>query len=84
MTKTVPYDGLYCDDRMVGDPKYYLGGKPVNADMRIPDEYLESVCFVCVKVPLENGQHRIEFAGTGLLSASRLSRDCMNRVSVGL
>lgn len=30
MTKTVPYDGLYCDDRMVGDPKYYLGGKPVN------------------------------------------------------
>jgi hypothetical protein len=67
MTKCVPYDGLYCDERITGFPKYYLGGKPVDADMRVSEDYLESVCFICVKVPLENENYRLEFAGTGFI-----------------
>jgi hypothetical protein len=67
VTKKVPYEGVYCDTRMGGVPKHYLNCKPANADMRIPDEYLESVCFLCVKFSGPDDEEIIEFVGTGFL-----------------
>jgi hypothetical protein len=68
MTKFTPYDGIYCDDRMAGSPKYYLGGKPANADMRIPDEYLKGVFFLSVRKTAKSGQKEIDlFIGTGFI-----------------
>jgi hypothetical protein len=67
VTKKIPYEGVYCDTRMGGFPKFYLGCKPANADMRIPDEYLESVCFLCVKIPEPDGDDTHQFIGTGFI-----------------
>lgn len=68
MRKYVPYDGIYCDERMGGYPKYYLGGKPANADMRIPDEYLKGVFFLSVRKTAKSGQAEIDyFIGTGFI-----------------
>ncbi len=61
MTATVPYNGFYSDDRMGGFPKSYLACKPANADMRIPDEYLDGVCFICVR----DVDGNFQFFGTG-------------------
>jgi hypothetical protein len=69
VTKKVPYEGVYCDTRMGGVEKYYLNCKPANADMRIPDEYLKGVCFLCVRIP-GSGEHASdtdEFIGTAFM-----------------
>lgn len=53
---------------MAGVPKYYLGGKPANADMRIPDEYLKGVFFLSVRKTAKSGQEEIDyFIGTGFV-----------------
>jgi hypothetical protein len=55
---------IYCDTRLGGVKKYYLGGRPADANMRIPNDYLESVCFICVKVQGVAGEDDF-FIGTG-------------------
>ncbi|MDX6498107.1 MAG: hypothetical protein QOG23_1367 [Blastocatellia bacterium] len=68
MKSETPYNGLYCDNRMGGWPKYYLGHKPANADMRIPDEYLDGVVFLCVRKTAKSGLEEIDyFIGTAFL-----------------
>lgn len=68
MSKYIPYDGLYCDRRMGGFPKYYLGGKPASADMRIPDEYLKGVFFLSVRKTAKSCEEEIDyFIGTGFV-----------------
>jgi hypothetical protein len=54
---------------MTGVEKWFLGYKPENFDMRIPDEYLKGTCFLCVKVPNEPpmpGEHDF-FIGTAFV-----------------
>lgn len=54
---------LYCDSRLFGVERWYYD-KPKDADMRVPDEILESICFLCVKVQGE-GSVFDHFIGTG-------------------
>lgn len=55
---------LYCDTRMGGVKRWYIG-KPEDADMRIPDNHLDCVCFICVKVKNSFGAEEDFFIGTG-------------------
>ena len=55
---------LYCDTRLGGVKRWYIG-RPKDADMRIPDDVLDSVCFICVKVPGGHGAEVDFFIGTG-------------------
>lgn len=59
-----PSHGLYCDERAGGVKKYYLGDAPASVRMRIPNNYLDCVCFICVKVT-RFGQEEDFFIGTG-------------------
>lgn len=53
----------YCDSRLGGLPRWYIG-RPKDAKMRVPDELLECVCFLAVKVR-ENGTEVYKYGGTG-------------------
>ena len=55
---------LYCDERMDGVKEYYLGVESESVSMRIPNNYLDSVCFICVKVANSVGVEDF-FIGTG-------------------
>jgi hypothetical protein len=49
---------LYADTRLVGATKWVLGD-PSEADMRVPDELLSSVCYLCTEI---NGN--LKYGGT--------------------
>src|SRR5258708_14019990 len=58
---------------------YYLGRKPDNADMRIPDEYLQGVCFISVRKTAQSGQEEIDyFIGTAFVVAGPTRWPTMN------
>jgi hypothetical protein len=58
-------DGLYCDERAGGVKEYYLGDPPASVKMRIPNNYLDCVCFICVKVRRSLAEEEDFFIGTG-------------------
>lgn len=65
MDNTLNDGNLYCDTRIGGIEKwYYL--TPKDAEMRIPDDLLDTVCFLCVKVQGKYGLIDY-FIGTGFL-----------------
>ena len=41
---------MYCDDRL---GERWFSHKPDDADMRVPDDIKDSVCFLCVKTPTQ-------------------------------
>jgi hypothetical protein len=55
---------LYCDHRMGGKGRWVFGD-PDDTKMRIPDDNLDSVCFLCVKVRDAAGFEYDYFIGTG-------------------
>jgi len=57
LTKTYPQ--LYCDTRLGGKP-HWLIGQCEDINMRVPDEVLECVCFLCV-----NDRGTYKYGGTG-------------------
>jgi len=54
---------LYCDERM-GGVKRWVIGDPAEMNMRINEQYLKTVCFICVKVSTNCGEQDL-FIGTG-------------------
>lgn len=55
MNNTRSDGNLYCDTRIGGIKRWYIG-KPKDANMRIADDHIECVCFLCVKVPAPEGE----------------------------
>jgi len=53
---------VYCDRRLGSKSRYYLG-RPIDFDMRVPDEIRDCVVFLCVQVGQEGAQ-RFRYGGT--------------------
>ncbi|HLL75892.1 MAG TPA: serine protease [Pyrinomonadaceae bacterium] len=58
-----PGGELYCDTRFFGIERWYYG-RPKDADLRIPDDILKSVCFLLVRPTNERGQEYDHYIGT--------------------
>ena len=54
---------IYRDTRLGGIQKWYIG-MPKDALMRVPDDILRCVCFLCVK-ETKDGSDRFHYGGTG-------------------
>ena len=60
---------LYCDTRLGGVKRWYYN-KPKDANMRLPDEVIDSVCFLCVKARDDYGEYD-HFIGTAFFVSCR-------------
>jgi len=61
---------MYKDTRLGGVEKWYHI-RPEDADMRIPDEVLKSVCFLCVKIAKGSNAGKYQPIGTGFFVSVR-------------
>lgn len=59
--------GIYRDIRLGGVPRLSIG-PPRDAAMRVPDEVLKSVAFLCIRT-IEDGVEKYRYCGTGFFVA---------------
>lgn len=59
----------FCDTTFGGVERWHFD-EPADADMRVPNELRQCVCFLCVK-GIENGQERTFYGGTAFFVAVR-------------
>jgi len=60
---SLPNYNLYCDTRLGGIERWSIG-LPEDAKMRIPDEILQAVCFLCIK-DTRQSPSVVRYGGTG-------------------